>query len=104
MREGCLWIPKETHEKDLSYNEQLVVQKLQAALKPKELIEKGLVAGLSKFSITPSERAVIDWVCFVRSHRTNGLDTPHCLLFNQESYKQAEKYLQNNYGHPDHWK
>ena len=62
--EAYLWSPKETHEKDLAYKEQLVDQKLQAALEPKELEEKRLVARIPKFSITPSKRAVIDCVHF----------------------------------------
>ena len=37
----------------------------------------------------------------VTFRRTNGSETLHGLLFNQDCYKQAEKYLQNNYGHPD---
>lgn len=107
--------PKETREEDLAFKEQLVDQKLQAALKPKDLVEKRLLAGIPKFSITPSKRAVIDLVRFNNgSKRLWNLAVAklsdlaqlmvqrlHGLLFNQECYKQTEKYLHNNYGHPD---
>lgn len=93
--------------------------KATSSLKPKELVEKGLVPRLPKFTITTSKRVVIDWVHFnnrlqamvgfggnkvVRSQKTNCSETLRGLLFKQECYKQAEKYFQNNYGHSDSWK
>ena len=51
---------QKTHEKDLDYKEQLLSQKPQASLNPKELAERRSVVALFKASVTPSKRAVID--------------------------------------------
>ena len=45
MRLSLFVKPQEKHEKDLAYKQQLVDQKIQAALKPKKLIEKRLGQG-----------------------------------------------------------
>ena len=70
---------------------------------------------LLKPSLTPSKRAVIDWMRvhnrfsamvefsnkIVRSQRARGSESSHGPLFNQEDSKQAQKYLRKTYGHPD---
>ena len=51
---------EEPHGKDLAYEKQLLDQKLEAALKQKELEEKRSVVKLPKLSITPFNGTVID--------------------------------------------
>ena len=51
---------EEPHGKDLAYEKQLLDQKLEAALKQKELEEKRSVVKLPKLSMTPFNGTVID--------------------------------------------
>ena len=114
---------EEMREKDLEHEKQLLNQKLQAALKQKELEEKRSTVKLPKLSITPFSGTVIDWVRFENqfSAMVDSQSVPAVtkfshlkellvpkvrqaidgLPFNEEGYERAKKYLRENYGHPD---
>ena len=114
---------EEEHGKDLAYDKQLLDQKLQAALKQKELEEKGSAVRLPKLSITPFNGTVIDWVRFESQYSVmvdsqsvppvtkfshlKELLVPKVrsaidgLPFNEDGYQRALKYLREKYGHQD---
>ena len=109
---------KEMHEKGLEHEKQLLNQKLQAALKQKELEEKTSTVKLPKLSITLFSGTVSDRVRFEYqfsamvdsqsvpaatkfSHLKELLVPKVChaidsLPFNEESYERAKKS-----SHPD---
>ena len=109
--------------KELAYDKQLLDQKLQAALKQKELEEKGSAVKLPKLSITPFNGTVMDWVRFESQYSAmvdsqtvpavtkfshlKELLVPKIrsaidgLPFNEDGYQHALKYLREKYGHPD---
>ena len=114
---------EEMREKDLEHEKQILNQKLQAALKQKELEENRSAVKLPKLSITPFSGTVIDWVRFesqfsamvdsqsvpavTKFSHLKELLVPRVrqaidgLPFNEEGYERAKKYLREKYGHPD---
>ena len=112
------------HEETMELEKQLLEQKLEAALKQKELAEKSTPAvKLPKISITKFNGTPLDWVCFkgqfdvmVDSQKVHGVtkfshlkelveprvrSTLDCLPFTEEGYDRALKFLQGKYGHPN---
>ena len=112
------------HEETMELEKQLLEQKLEAALKQKELAEKSTPAvKLPKISITKFNYQPLDWVCFkgqfdamVDSQKVHGVtkfshlkelveprvrSTLDCLPFTEEGYDRALKFLQGKYGHPN---
>lgn len=114
---------EEMYEKDLEHEKQLLNQKLQAALKQKELEEKKSTVKLPTLSITPFSRTAIDWVRFENqfSDMVDSQSVPAVTKFShlkellvpkvrqvidglpfiEEGYECAKKYLREKYGHPD---
>lgn len=113
---------EERHGKDLEHEKQLLNQKLQAALKQKELEENRSTVKLRKLSITPFSGTVIDWVRFESqfSAMVDSQSVPAVTKFSHlkellvprvrqaidglpfnEGYDRAKKYLREKYGHLD---
>ena len=107
---------------DLEHEKQLLNQKLQAALKQKELEEKRSTVKLPKLSITPFSGTAIGWVRFKNqfSAMVDSQSVPAVTKFSHlkellvpkvrqaidglpfnEGYERAKKYLREKYGHPD---
>ncbi|KAL9961157.1 hypothetical protein ACROYT_G030050 [Oculina patagonica] len=113
---------EEMREKDLEHEKQILNEKLQAALKQKELVENKSAVKFPKLSITPFSGTVIDWVRFesqfsamvdsqsvpavTKFSHLKELLVPSVrqaidgLPFNEEGYERAKKYLREKYGHP----
>ena len=112
------------HEKSMELEKQLLEQKLEAALKQKEIAEKSpMTAKLPKISITKFNGTALDWVRFegqfnamVHSQSVHAVtkfshlkelveprvrSALDCLPFTEEGYGRALKYLQEKYGHPN---
>ena len=107
-------------EQKRKFEKQLLEQKLEAALKEKELSEK--TAKLPKLNITRFNGKPHDWVRFsgqfnamvdlqnvspiTKFSHLKELVEPHirraidCLPFTEEGYKRGLKYLEEKYGHP----
>ena len=114
---------EDMRERDLEHEKQLLNQKLQAALKQKELEENKSSVKLPKLSITPFSGTVINWVRFenqfsamvdsqsipavTKFSHLKELLVPRVrqaidgLPFTEEGYERAKKYLMEKYGHPD---
>ncbi len=111
---------KHTQEQTMQFEKQLLEQKLEAALKEKQIAEK--TVRLPKLSITKFNGKPHDWVRFKGqfeamvdlqnvppitkfSHLKELVDPSirtaiDCLPFTDEGYKRALKYLEDKYGHP----
>jgi len=110
-------------EKELEHEKQILNERLQAALKQKELEEKRSAVKLPKLSITPFSGTVINWVHFESqfSAMVDSQSVPAVtkfshlkellvqrvrqaidgLPFNEDGYVRAKKCFREKYGHPD---
>jgi len=110
-------------EKELEHEKQILNERLQAALKQKELEEKRSAVKLPKLSITPFSGTVINWEHFesqfsamvdsqsvpavTKFSHLKELLVPRVrqaidgLPFNEDGYVRAKKCLREKYGHPD---
>ena len=108
------------HDKTLLFEKQLIDQKLEAAVKTKQLSES--TVRLPKLNITKFNGKPHDWVRFsgqfeamvdslnvpaiTKFSHLKELVDPHirsaidCLPFTEEGYNRAIKYLKEKYGHP----
>jgi hypothetical protein len=108
------------HDQAMKFEKQLLEQKLEAAIKTKELSES--TVRLPKLNITKFYGKPHDWVRFsgqfeamvdslnvsaiTKFSHLKELVEPHirsaidCLPFTDEGYEREMKYLKEKYGHP----
>ena len=110
------------HDQAMKFEKQLLEQKLEAAIKNKELSESTVRLSIPKLNITKFNGKPHDWVRFsgqfeamvdslnvpaiTKFSHLKELVEPHirsaidCLPFTDEGYERVMKYLKEKYGHP----
>ena len=106
----------QSHANVMELEKQLLEQKMEAAIKQKELTKKSSVVKLPKLTITSFNGTPIDWVRFesqftamvyTQNVHLKELVDPRIrsvidgLPFNEEGFSCAMKYLHDKYGNPD---